>query len=466
MPVQLLCPLLFLTGLTAHPVQERELVLTGGRLFDGVREDLVANTGIVIRGGKLVEVGADLDGRELEGVEVIRLEDDETVLPGLFDLHAHYAMDLFGAGRVDEREGNPVVFLANGVTSTFPAGEVNPEEMRELRMRIDRGEAIGPRILNSGPYFGRWRRGWERDMSVGDLNAEVDLWAERGVTGFKAKGIGPVHLRALIERAHLHGLTVTAHLGSGYRDTVNPRDAVLMGIDRVEHFLGGDALSASRSAYSSLVEVDPATPEFAAVAELFIRHGTYFDATLTAFGYYGERDPAMFEPWADERGFFTPYVQELVGKRGEHRVVEQFERIYHVKFRTIAAFFEAGGGHLITLGTDHPSTGEYLAGFAAHRELFAFVLAGIPPAAALRFGTINGARALGKGELLGTIEPGKLADLFVIEGDPLADIRNTRNVRLVVKAGVVYDPAALLESVQGTIGPQGPDEVEAWKPPR
>ena len=86
------------------------------------------------------------------------------------------------------------------------------------------------------------------------------------------------------------------------------------------------------------------------------------------------------------------------------------------------------------------------------RELHALVLAGIPPAAALRIATANGARALNVGTTLGTVEPGKLADLVVVRGNPLADIRNTRRVQLVLKDGVVYDPQALLKSVEGKIG--------------
>ena len=80
------------------------------------------------------------------------------------------------------------------------------------------------------------------------------------------------------------------------------------------------------------------------------------------------------------------------------------------------------------------------------------MLAGIPPAAALRIATINGARALNVATTLGTIEPGKLADLVVVRGNPLADIRNTRHVELVMKDGVTYDPRALLKSVEGKIG--------------
>jgi imidazolonepropionase-like amidohydrolase len=95
--------------------------------------------------------------------------------------------------------------------------------------------------------------------------------------------------------------------------------------------------------------------------------------------------------------------------------------------------------------------------------LHAFVLAGIPPATALKIGTINGARALNVDSKLGTIEAGKYADLFIVKGNPLADIRNTHNVRIVMKAGLVYDAAELLAAAKGKLGPAGPADAAKWK---
>jgi imidazolonepropionase-like amidohydrolase len=442
---------------------QQQLIIRGGHLFDGVSDSLVPNTGIVVVAGRLMEIGADLAGRDIAGARVIELGDDEYILPGMFDLHAHYAVDLFGEGRVDERSAYPAIFLANGVTSTFPAGEMNPNEMRELRLAIESGERIGARIFNSGPYFGSWRPGWNRDATAEDIYREVDHWAELGVRNFKAKGITAEHLRALIERAHQHGATVTGHLGSGSRGTVNPRDAILMGIDRIEHFLGGDAMPADRSAYTSLEYLEPNTPAFDSIVTLYLRHRVSFDATLSAYGYYGERDPQVFSYFEEESEYFTPYMQSLLAEREPRPVNQQFERIYWVKRRTIKALYEVGGGELITLGTDHPSWGEYISGFSVHRELLCLALAGIPTSDVLKIATINGARALNVSDQLGTIEAGKLADLFVVRGDPLEDIRHVRNVRLVVKGGVVYDAAELLRSVEGTIGPSGPDEVDQWR---
>jgi imidazolonepropionase-like amidohydrolase len=145
-------------------------------------------------------------------------------------------------------------------------------------------------------------------------------------------------------------------------------------------------------------------------------------------------------------------------------VNQQFENIYWTKRKEVKAFYDAGGADLITLGTDHPSWGEYFTPFSVHRELQSLSLSGIPNAAVLRIATINSARAMGLGDRLGSIEVGKFADLVVVRGDPLADIRRTRQPRVVVKAGRVYDPAALMKSVEGKIGPASAADTAAWAP--
>ena len=122
----------------------------------------------------------------------------------------------------------------------------------------------------------------------------------------------------------------------------------------------------------------------------------------------------------------------------------------------------AGGADLLIVGTDEPVYTSLLAGFAYHRELMALVYAGIPPADVLKAATINGARALGVADRLGTIDAGKLADLYVAQGNPLEDITAARNVALVVKDGRVYRPAELLDSTVGMIGPHGPEDHADW----
>jgi imidazolonepropionase-like amidohydrolase len=89
--------------------------------------------------------------------------------------------------------------------------------------------------------------------------------------------------------------------------------------------------------------------------------------------------------------------------------------------------------------------------------------AGIPAGAVLKAATINGARALGIDAKLGSIEPGKLADLVVVRGNPLDDIKVARNVRFVIKDGEVHDPESLLRSAEGKIGPAGPHDHADWE---
>ncbi len=427
------------------------VALIGGWLWDGTGDRPVRNPGILIEDSTFVSVGREPEEGDLAGATVIELSDEDYILPGLFDLHAHYAVDLYGEGRVDEDQVYPALFLANGVTNTYPAGEIDPVKMHDLRIRIESGAQVGPRIFNSGPYFGSARPGWNREITPEEIKAEVDYWYSQGVRNFKAKGIRPEHLQALIDAAHAQGATVTGHLDSGYRNTVNPRDAIEMGIDRVEHFMGGDAMTPDRSAYASLEGMTPDTPEFRRIAQLYLDKGVYFDATLSAYGYYGRRDPEVFTYFEPEMEYLTPAAREAVESGLPRAVNEQFERIYWAKRDLLEAFYDMGGGELITLGTDHPSWGEYLTPFSIHRELLTMVLAGLPPAAALRAATINAARALRVEDRLGTVESGKLADLVVVTGNPLADIRNTRRVHTVIRAGKIYESRELLDSMKGKL---------------
>jgi imidazolonepropionase-like amidohydrolase len=442
------------------------VVIRGGWLFDGVRDTRFRNTGIVIRDGRFVEVGADLAGRDIPGAEVIDLDDTATLLPGLFDLHAHFNLDLVDEGRAEEVTYNAIIFLANGVTSTWPAGEFFPERVIAARDRIERGDAVGSRIFASGPYFGAFRCeyqietadddcvAWPNDITEQEVRAEVDRWADRGVTSIKIKQASPEEARALIDQAHRRGMTTTGHLAN-YQDyyDVHARDAIEMGIDRIEHWI-------------TLDEEPSEDSELEEMIALFLEREIFFDANMQMYGDARLRnDPRLDMVWTDESRFFTPYTRTLLEKRSaadpEHRSRQPSD--FPQRVVELKAFYDAGGGHLLLVGTDEPVYGLLLPGFAYHRELLAMVHAGLPPVAVLKAATMNGARALGVADRLGSIEVGKIADLYVAAGNPLEDIKAARNVRLVIKDGVVYEPEALLSSAEGMIGPSGPDDHGAWR---
>ena len=443
--------------------QEGQLVIRGGWLFDSVSDKRRPNAGIVISGGKITAVDADVEQQVLRTANVIDLADNDTVLPGMIDLHAHYNLDLVDKGRVEEVVYNGIVFLANGVTSTWSAGEYYPERVQAQRDRIAAGESIGPRLFMSGPYFGAFRCeyniglasdeciGWPNDITEDEIRHEVDYWAEQGVISIKIKQATPGEMRILIEQAHKHGITTSAHLANyDWKYDVELRDAILMGLDRVEHQL-------------TLGSGGPESAEMPQMIDLMLAHNVFYDANLQMYGGINERRTHAEEMlWTNEARFFTPYAQALLEKRGDPPPESDNEE-FTQRVLELKSLFDAGGERLLVVGTDEPVYTSLLPGFAYHRELLAMTYAGIPPAAVLRAATINGARALGVDKQLGSIETSKLADLVVVRGNPLDDIKVARDIKLVVKEGAVYDPVKLLQSAEGKIGPVGPDDHADWE---
>ena len=144
----------------------------------------------------------------------------------MIDLHAHYNFDFIDQGRVEEVVNNGIIFLANGVTSTWSAGESDPEEILKHRDLIDSHQAIGPRLFASGPFFGGFRceynvktalddcSAWPNDISEEEIRGEVDKWAKKGIISIKIKQATLEETRIIIDQAGKHGITTAAHLAN------------------------------------------------------------------------------------------------------------------------------------------------------------------------------------------------------------------------------------------------------------
>ena len=452
------------SSLAQSGINESESILIqGGWLIDAVSEGRRWNSGIIIQDGKIAAIDLNQGENSIVSSRIIDLSDSQTILPGMIDMHAHYNFDLVDVGRVEEVANNGIIFLANGVTSTWSAGEYYPERVIQQRDLIESGESIGPRLFNSGPYFGAFRceyaiktaeddcLAWPNDISEQEIRNEVNKWAQQGVISIKIKQASPGEAKIIIEQAHKNGMTTTAHLANYHGEyDVHLRDAILMGLDRVEHRItlgiGGE-----RSA-----DMDQ-------MIELMINNQVYYDPNIQMYGGITLRKELGAEMiWADEAQYFTPYAQELLKKRGDPPP-ESTPEAFKQRLVELNSFYEKGGENLILVGTDEPVYTTLLPGFAYHRELYAMNHVGIPNMSVIRAATINGARALGIDDELGSIEVGKIADIIVVEGNPLIDIKSMRNLKSVIKDGVYYDPAILLNSAKEKIGPVDSEDHVDWE---
>lgn len=445
-------------------VDTEPLLIRGGWLFDGISDARRRNSGILVEGGNIIGVDLPSNIPSTMPVQVIELAESETILPGLIDLHAHYNLDLIDQGRAEEAVYNGIVFLANGVSATWSAGEFFPERMIAQRDLIEAGRAVGPHLFVSGPYFGAFRceynvsvaedecAAWPNDITEKEIIDEVSKWAQEGVVSLKIKQATPNEARIIIEQAHKLGMTTTGHLANyNVEYDVSTRDAILMGIDRIEHQL---TLAVGQD--------DPRSTQMNEVVDLMIKHKVYYGPNLQMYGGINLRNAHPTEmTWTDESKYFTPYTQTRLLQRGIPSP-ESEQKEYDQRIIELMALYDAGGKHLIVVGTDEPVYTTMLPGFAYHRELLAMTYAGLPPIDVLKAATINGAMALGVADRLGSLESGKSADLLVVKGNPLDDIKAARNIRFVMKAGQIHNPEELLRLAEGKIGPAGPADHRDW----
>ena len=460
----LIVPMPVLASDNNGSVDTEPLLIRGGWLFDGISDARRRNSGILVEGGNIIGVDLPSNIPSTMPVQVIELAESETILPGLIDLHAHYNLDLIDQGRAEEVVYNGIVFLANGVTATWSAGEFFPERMIAQRDLIEAGRAVGPHLFVSGPYFGAFRceynvsvaedecAAWPNDITEKEIIDEVSKWAQEGVVSLKIKQATPNEARIIIEQAHKLGMTTTGHLANyNVEYDVSTHDAILMGMDRIEHQLT-----------LALGQDDPKSTQMNEMVDLMIKHQVYYGPNLQMYGGINLRNTHPAEmTWTDESKYFTPYTQTRLLQRGIPSP-ESEQKEYDQRIIELMALYDAGGKHLIVVGTDEPVYTNMLPGFAYHRELLAMTYAGLPPIDVLKAATINGAMALGVADRLGSLESGKSADLLVVKGNPLDDIKAARNIRFVMKAGQIHNPEELLRLAEGKIGPAGPADHRDW----
>ncbi len=404
----------------------KRLAITNATLIDGTGGPAVPGASVFIEDGVITRI--DRSGKpETSGFETLDAS-GKYLIPGLWDMHAHY----------EQVEWGPI-YLAAGVTTVRDCGN-EFDFITTVRDALRAGDGIGPQLLIAGIVDG------SGPSSLGAIVADTPEEAVAVVRRYKAAGalqikiyssMRPALVPVIAAEAHRLGMTVTGHVPTG----MTTAEAVEAGYDGINHisYPARDLLHMERG--KPLPPLDFTTPDAAKQIALFQAHHTVFDDTIALYELFTRADAVPLASLEPGTAHVAPELAEALNTPGAtgDEATQAAER-----FRSLVATLRElhQDGLTIVAGTD-----QAIPGYSLHREMEIYVQAGFTPMEALQAATIVPARVMGLEKTTGSIETGKRADMVLLDGDPLADIHNTRRIAKTIAGGAVYDPAPLWVSV-------------------
>lgn len=388
----------------------KALVFTHVNVIDATGSAVKTGMTIVIINGRIVALGKSGETRIPKNAEIIDAT-GKFLIPGLWDMHAHLGTDDF------DRDSNLALFIANGVTGVrIMDGE--PEHHR-WRREIAAGALSGPRMIIASPIIG------QSPISAADARQEVKKAKRTGADFVKVHdNLSRESYFAVIDEARQLKLRVEGHVPLA----ITAAEASAAEQKSVEHFTGLDEAKSDGKKAEALAAVFKKNHTWLCPTLIMRQNYALLDDPRTA------QDPRLkyVKPsWARRwlrmtvDAARTPLI-EWVGRRELVR-----------KEQALVGLMQRRGVSILA-GTDDGNPFCY-PGFSLHDELVLLVEAGLTPMQALQTATLHPAKFLGRSGELGTIEKGKLADLVLLDANPLVDIRNTRKVNSVVVNGRFLD---------------------------
>lgn len=427
------------------------IAFTNVTLVDGTDAQARAGMTVLVAGNR-IETIAPTDSLTLgPGVRIVDAR-HKYLIPGLFDTHVHFFVWFMGSADTTAAAMRGAgVYLANGITTLIDvAGQRNREEpLMRVRAAVQASGRPIPRIHLSG-RVDSLAVNRARAPDAGEL---ADRLLADDIIGIKIhRGLDQADLRAVVAAAKRAGRLVYGHTyelrPTGIHDYT--REAVEAGVDGLFHVMGIAPVRPTReptppaSTASSdewwlygatrWLYVDTASAD--SLILLMVKQGTWLQPTLVT----EELLVNIGEFWIDPAWRYAPPGSdpELTGiPRFGGTDLARYREAYQRMKWFVRRFYDAGG--MVIAGTD----GVRIPGFGLQDELRLLVEAGLPPLAALQAATRNAARAFRLDGEVGTIEPGKRADLVLLDADPLTDIHNTRRIAAVLIDGVFLDRHAL-----------------------
>jgi imidazolonepropionase-like amidohydrolase len=411
------------------------LAIVGGTLINGAGGAPEADSTVVIEKGRIVAAGPHGKVKIPRGATKVDAR-GKTVLPGLWDMHAHF----------EQVEWGPI-YLAAGATTVRDCGN-EFEFLISVREAIQNDRGLGPRLLLAGIVDG------SGPLTLGneivDTREQAKAWTDRyHDAGFQQikiySSVQMEEIKVITEEAHRLGMTVTGHVPQEL-DAYQTIDA---GQDQINHIqyianIMRPALPAGASRMERLManaNVNLDSPEAQKALAFLVDHGTVVDPTLALAEFETantSKPPASFEPGVNKVA--PELAEQLSASEPPSPLSDVFQKVFEKDVAIVGALHRAGVP--VVAGTDQTVPGHSL-----HREIELYVQAGFTPMEAIQAATIVPARAMGLDKELGTVEPGKRADLIIVNGNPLESIKNIRKVEFVITNGTMYNCAELWRSV-------------------
>ena len=420
--------------LARHP---KTIVIRHARLFDSVTATVKDGQTVWISGDQIQAVRPDSEFTTAAGAEVIDAS-GQTLLPGLWDMHAH----------VQPSYG--ILNVASGVTSVRDMAN-DTDLLARLRKQWESGETIGPRIFMAGFIDGRGPYQGPSKVfadTEDEARAAVDRYASLGYQQIKVySSLKPELVAPIVAMAHAKGMRLSGHVPNG----MTADQFVRAGADEIQHmnfiflnFMADKAGDTRTPARFTVVgenagALDQNSPSVAAFIRLLLDRKTVVDPTLGIFeSDFTDRPGQVGAGWAPIVSRLPAQVQRAakVGGLPAPGAKDQlYKDSYAAQLRMMKRLYDSGVA--LVAGTDN------VEGLMLHRELELWVKAGIPPEKALQIATLGAAKVAKADSALGSIQPGKKADLVLISGDPVRNISNIRRCTLVIRNGAEYRSAEL-----------------------
>ena len=452
--VFLLCTCSILAGQSASP---SALIIHDVTAIDATGGPAQAHRTVIVRDGKIEEIGSSAGGvgGKLSGVHIDG--GGKFLIPGLWDMHVHM---VFGDWFPHGKEVTLPLFIANGITGVRDMGG-ELEVLQQWRKEIAAGTLIGPRMVISGPMLDGPQPRFPSSVAIAtpeDGRRAVDDLKRRGADFIKLQSLIPREaVFAIAEEARKQGISFVGHVP----DSVRASEASNAGQKSFEHLIGifegsspleDEFLKGAKTQGQFLSTYDPRRA--AALFALLAKNHTWQCPTLVWERGGNLIDQTDFAH--DTRAPYAPaYWKDVTWRRFTQQIIHEFntddlatrKRFVDKELEVVNAMHRAGIPFLA--GTDTPPGVYVFPGFSLHEELQRFVAAGFTPMEALQTATLNPAKFLGMDDRLGTIEKGKLADLVLLDANPLDDIRNTQRIAAVIVNGRYLSRADLDKMLAG-----------------